>query len=83
MVTKHKKGTAITILCANVETEEFSRLSVFVRKTLKSEKSVEKIARAEAEKAGFNYIKADAEHVTIKYTMEDDDFYANAKEEIE
>lgn len=83
MVTKHKKGTAITILAADIETEEFKRIPVFVRKTLKSDRSVEKIARAEAEKLGLNYIKADAEHVTIKYTMEDEDFYANAKEEIE
>lgn len=83
MVTKRKKGTAITALCANVETEEFVREPIFIRGNVKSPKKVEKIARAFAENRGLSFIKADVEYVTLKYTMEDEDFYANAKEEIE
>lgn len=82
MVTKKKKGTAITALCANVETEEFIRIPVFVRGNVKSAKKIEKIATAKAEESGLNFIKADAEHVTLVYTMEDDEFFANAKEEV-
>lgn len=83
MVTKRKKGTAITALCANVETEEFVRVPIFIRGTVKSPKKIEKTARAYAESNGLNFIKADVEYVTLVYTMEDEDFYANAKEEIE
>lgn len=83
MVTKRKKGTAIAALCANVGTEEFVRVPLFVRKHIKSQKTADKIAREEAEKLGLNFIKADMDYVTMKYTMEDDEFYENAKEEIE
>ena len=83
MVTKRKKGTAITALCANVETEEFVRLPIFLRKTVKSPRVIEKLAREEAENEGLNFIKADVEYVTLVYTMEDEDFYANATEEVE
>lgn len=83
MVTKRKKGTAIDILAANLETEEFVHLPYFVRKKIKSEKALEKIARAYAEKNGVNFVKATAETVVLKYTMEDDEFFANAKEEVE
>ena len=83
MVTKKRKGTAINVLCANVETEEFVRVPMFIRGNVKSPKKVEKIARECAENRGLNFIKADVEYVTLVYTMEDEDFYANAKEEIE
>ena len=83
MVTKRKKGTAINILSANVETEEFVRIPVFIRKCLKSQKAVDKIARTVAEENGVNFIKAEFEHVVCKYTMEDEEFFKNAKEEIE
>lgn len=83
MVTKRKKGTAITVLCANVETEEFVRVPIFIRGNVKALRKLEKIARECAENRGLNYIKADVEYVTLVYTMEDEDFYANAKEEIE
>ena len=59
MVTKKKKGTAITALCANLETEEFVRVPIFVRATVKSAKKVEKIAREHAEALSLNFIKAD------------------------
>ena len=49
MVTKKKKGTAITALCANLETEEFRRVPIFVRATIKAPKKIEKIARENAE----------------------------------
>ena len=80
MVTKKKKGTAITALCANLETEEFSRVPIFVRATIKSPKKIEKICREHAEALGLNFIKADVEYVTLVYTMEDEEFFANAKE---
>lgn len=83
MVTKRKKGTAITALCVNVENEEFVRVPIFIRKNVKSARTAEKIARAEVEKHGLNLIKVDYEHVVLVYTMEDEEFYANAKEEIE
>ena len=83
MVTKRKKGTAITVLCANVETEEFKRMPIFVRGCVKSNRTIEKIARATAEENGLNFIKANVEYVNLVYTMEDEDFYKNAKEEIE
>jgi len=83
MVTKKKKGTAITALCANVETEEFKRIPIFIRGSVKSKQKIKKIARAEAEKEGLNFIEAYVEYVNLIYTMEDEDFYANAKEEIE
>lgn len=83
MVTKKKKGTAITALCVNVETEEFKRIPIFLDYTLKSERKIEKIARAEAEEEGLNFIKADVEYVHIVYTMEDADFYKVAKMEVE
>lgn len=83
MVTKKKKGTAIDALCANVETEEFTHLSIFIRGNVKSAKKIEKIARAKAEESGLNFIKANVEHVTLVYTMEDEEFFANAKEGVE
>lgn len=83
MVTKRKKATALTCLCANVETEEFERFNIFVRKNVKTQKTAEKIARSEAENRGLNFIKVDYESVTLKYTMEDEEFFANAKEEVE
>lgn len=82
MVTKKKKGTAIDALCANIETEEFTHLSIFVRGNVKSAKKIEKIAREHAEESGLNFIKANVEYVTLVYTMEDEDFYANANEEV-
>lgn len=82
MVTKKKKGTAITALCANLETEEFTRVPIFVRATIKSAKKIEKIAREKAEALSLNFIKADVEYVTLVYTMEDEEFFANAKEEV-
>lgn len=83
MVTKRKKGTAIDVLAANVETEEFVHLPYFVRKSIKSERALEKLGRKIAEENGVNFIKATAEKVVLKYTMEDEEFFANAKEEIE
>ena len=83
MVTKKRKGTAITALCADVENEKFERVPIFIRGNVKSPKKVEKIARGYAEAHELNFIKADVEYVTLVYTMEDEDFYANAKEEIE
>ena len=66
-----------------METEEFVRIPMFIRGNVKSPKKVEKIGRECAENRGLNFIKADVEYVTLVYTMEDEDFYANAKEEIE
>ena len=83
MVTKRKKGTAITALCADIENEAFVHEPILIRGNVKSPKKVEKIARAYAEAHSLNFIKADVEYVTLVYTMEDEDFYANAKEEIE
>lgn len=82
MVTKKKKGTAITALCANLETEEFSRVPIFIRATIKAPKKIEKIAREHAEALGLNFIKADVEYVTLVYTMEDDEFFKYANEEV-
>lgn len=82
MVTKKKKGTAITALCANLETEEFERVPIFIRATIKAPKKIEKIAREKAEALSLNFIKADVEYVTLVYTMEDEEFFANAKEEV-
>lgn len=83
MVTKRRKGTAITALCVNVETEEFKRVPIFIRGNVKSTRKIEKIARATAETEGLNFIKADVEYVTLVYTMEDEDFYNYATEEVE
>lgn len=82
MVTKKKKGTAITALCANVETEEFKRIPIFIRGSIKSPRKIENLARANAEALGLNFIKADVEYVTLVYTMEDEEFFATAKEEV-
>ena len=83
MVTKKKNGTAITALCVNVETEEFKRIPIFLDFRMKSPKKIEKLARSEAEAEGLNYIKADVEYVKLVYTMEDEEFYKNAKVEVE
>ena len=83
MVTKKKKGTAIDVLCANVESEVFEHLPIFERGKIKSPRKIEKIARAKAEEKGLKFIEASVEYVTLVYTMEDEEFYANAKEEIE
>ncbi len=83
MVTKRKKGTAITALCFNEETEEFKRVPIFIRGVVKSPKKIEKIARATVEADGLDFVKANVEYVQLVYTMEDEDFYEYAKEEIE
>lgn len=84
MTTKHRKGTAITVLCVDTETEQVKTISMpLIRGNISSERKVEKLARAYAEEYGLAFVKASAEHVVIKYTMEDDVFFANAKEEIE
>lgn len=82
MVTKKKTATSITAVCVNLETQEFVHLPIIVVGTVRSERRITKICKHEAELKGLEFVKATTEMVKVQYSMEDEEFYANAKKEV-
>ena len=82
MVTKKKNATSITAVCVNLDTQEFVHLPIIVVGNVKSERKIAKICKSEAQAKGLEFVKATTEKVVVQYSMEDEDFYANARKEI-
>lgn len=78
MVTKKKTATSITAVCVNLDTQEFVHIPIIVVGTVKSEKKIAKICKKEAELKGLEFVKATTEMIKVQYSMDDENFYANA-----